>query len=145
MITVRKRHWIVIAVAVIALLTALLFIASYFIVRYKDIVYINHVLLNTQNIAKACREYSKHPAAAGRFPGKLHDLISPPFEAKSFIDGGRRAIIDPWGKPYKYAIVPNPDGVPEVYIWTDWADDRAITLRGAKVTAEGEIVLFGRP
>jgi hypothetical protein len=68
--------------------------------------------LNSQNIQKACKEYHLE---TGAFPIRLTDLIG---DEKTYIEGGERALIDPWGKPYQYAIINDSNGEAMPVVWT---------------------------
>jgi hypothetical protein len=95
----------------------------------------------------ACRKYSRQPDAGGKYPARLADLLAPPFGGESMLEAWEKdSLIDPWGNPYKYALVPNADGTPEPYVWTEReAPHGRTTLIGAKLTAQGEVVAFGLP
>jgi hypothetical protein len=57
-----------------------------------------------------------------------------------------RELADAWGNPYKWAVVPDPAGEPELHVWTEWVrDDGTTTLIGAKVRPDGTSVRFGLP
>jgi hypothetical protein len=61
--------------------------------------------LYCQNIQKACKAYRHN---TGSFPKQLTDLID--MGNRPYLDGGERAIIDPWGKPFQFEIVKDPNG-----------------------------------
>ena len=96
-------------------------------------------IADLRTIASACRAYSLQ--SGGAYPEKLGDLIHPPFGKKPFLDS-KDAIIDPWDKPYRYAVVPNERGEPEVYVWTEYDDDGGWVMIGVKVRADGSTVRF---
>jgi hypothetical protein len=55
-------------------------------------------------------------------------------------------LSDAWGNPFHYATVANADGELELYIRTEWIDNRGWTsLIGAKARADGTTTRFGLP
>lgn len=101
-----------------------------------------------RDLVLACRAYRQHPGSGGRYPATLADLLAPPFGGGPLLVEGEdpsNVLTDPWGNPFKYALVPNADGEPEPYVWAERTKDGATTLIGAKLTAEGEVVAFGLP
>jgi hypothetical protein len=73
--------------------------------------------------------------ADGRCPARLADLPGIP----------SRDLVDAWGNPFRYAVVPNAAGQMEPYVWTERTQDGKTTLIGAKVAADGTVVRFGLP
>src|SRR5262245_28386923 len=63
------------------------------------------------NVVKACRAYQ---AINDKYPSNLSDLIGTDGN-RALLDGGEQAILDPWGKPYKYALVQIENGDFEPY------------------------------
>jgi hypothetical protein len=65
-------------------------------------------------------------------------------DGKPLLDGGDRALCDSWGEPFKYALVPNEEGILEPYVWFERTKDGKTTLFGAKWSIrENEVVTFG--
>src|SRR6478609_1249403 len=67
---------------------------------------VTNARFGSQIIQKACKAYR---AETGFYPKQLADLIV----NKQFLEGGERALIDPWGKPYQFEIVRDPNGTGE--------------------------------
>jgi hypothetical protein len=95
-------------------------------------------------MCEAYRNYSANPQR-GKYPATLTELVKPPFDGGQFVVEGERDLIDPWGNPYRYAVIPNAKGEQEVYVWCERTVNGKLTLHGAKRRADGEIELFGRP
>jgi hypothetical protein len=75
----------------------------------------------------------------GQFPARLADV-------QADTDIAEHRLIDAWGKPFRYAVVPNEAGELEPYVWTEQIDaDGRTTLIGAKVRPDGSAVRFGLP
>jgi hypothetical protein len=94
-------------------------------------------------IVKACRNYRQY-CPEGRYPATLAELIRPPSGCGPFLDN-EEDLIDGWEKPFRYAVVPNEAGELEPYVWTEWTRGGKTTLIGAKLSANGTVVRFGRP
>jgi hypothetical protein len=105
---------------------------------------IDIALEQSGKLIRACQSYQKKPQANGAYPAKLMDLIEPPAGMQPVLDGGPSAIIGPWGKPYRYAIVETGAG-PVPYVWTEWDYDGKLILIGAKGGPDGGTVRFNRP
>jgi hypothetical protein len=101
----------------------------------------------SQSAVRACEQYRNHPANPdrGKYPTALADLAKQPFIKDSFLLGGEEALRDPWGNPYRYAVVKNATSEDEVYVWSERLVDGKLKLLGAKRTANGEIEKFGLP
>jgi hypothetical protein len=69
----------------------------------------NHARMLSQNIQKACKTYR---AVTGVYPTRLSDLIR---AEKPYLEGGERALIDPWGNTYQFVIVKDPNGTGDVF------------------------------
>jgi hypothetical protein len=67
----------------------------------------SHARLECQNLQKACKSYY---AICNEYPKALSNLVQPPFQDKPLIEGGVRALIDPWGNPYRFEIVKDQNG-----------------------------------
>jgi hypothetical protein len=98
--------------------------------------------MNAQHVAKACELFRKYESFDGRYPQSMGDLIHG--DGKPLLDGGDRALCDSWGEPFKYALVPNEEGILEPYVWFERTKDGKTTLFGAKWSIrENEVVTFG--
>jgi general secretion pathway protein G len=53
-------------------------------------------------------------ADVGRYPAALADLVRSTGEGWNgpYIEGGERALLDPWGRPYVYALTGDSDDRP---------------------------------
>jgi hypothetical protein len=98
--------------------------------------------VGARRIASACEEYRRHPGSGGKYPGALSDLIKPPFGGSSCLHGAQD-LIDPWGRPFRYAVVKHADGE-EVYVWGERAVEGGLRLVGAKLTTDGKVGPLGR-
>jgi hypothetical protein len=96
-------------------------------------------------LIEACQAYRRHPESGGKYPTNLADVIRPPIRSDPFLEDSGRVLIDPWGNPFRYALVPNENGEPEPYVWAERVKDGKLTLIGAKGTAAGKTKLFGLP
>jgi hypothetical protein len=95
------------------------------------------------NLAEASRiYYLNNPAKS--YPANLQDLLNPPTGMGPFIDGPRD-LVDGWDKPFRYALVPNADGVLEPWVWTEFTWKGKTTLIGATMKSDGTLVRFGLP
>lgn len=72
-------------------------------------------LTSARTLENATKQYHLKFGAA---PEKLADLVKPPF-GMPFIEGGEKALLDPWGKPYRYVATPDERGVVRSYVWTE--------------------------
>jgi hypothetical protein len=95
-------------------------------------------------VARACDAYRLKTLANGKYPARLLDLIEPPAGMQPVLDGGRSALISPWGKEYKFGTVETEDG-PALYVWTEFEADGKVTLIGSKHGPKGRRTFFGRP
>jgi hypothetical protein len=71
-----------------------------------------HARLECQNLQKACKSYY---VICNEYPKALSNLVQPPFQDKSLIEGGVRALIDPWGNPCQFVIVKDSNGTGDVF------------------------------
>jgi hypothetical protein len=100
-------------------------------------------VLQAKGLTLACEAYHENPSSGNKYPAKLADLHSPPFGGSSFLRNGEEDLLDPWGNPFKYAVVPDAKGEPELYVWSEQTVDGKLQFIGAKRTAGGSTVLFG--
>ncbi len=73
---------------------------------------------NAKFLLAACEAYYVYPLSGNTYPRTFDDLLKPSFGGASFLRDPTD-IIDPWGKQYKYQIVPQADGTPAPYIWSE--------------------------
>jgi hypothetical protein len=91
-------------------------------------------IMDAESLARASFYKNKRD---GRFPTQLSVV-------RSGSDIAEHRLIDPWGKPYRYAVVPNEAGELEPYVWTERIDANGqATMIGAKVRPDGTVVRFG--
>ncbi|HJZ53473.1 MAG TPA: hypothetical protein VKE74_00855 [Gemmataceae bacterium] len=103
----------------------------------------SRAVLQAEGLIAACEAFREHPDSGKKYPATLAELVNPPWGGSSYLKHREQDLIDPWGNPFKYAIVPNEKGEPEVYVWTELTRDGKTTLLGAKQTADGKTHLFG--
>lgn len=84
-------------------------------------------------LLQACEAYKMSPAnQEDEFPSKLDELISPPWGGGGFLKGGKMGLLDPWGEPFKYALVKGKDGKPVPYVWSERTVDGKVKVVGTK-------------
>jgi hypothetical protein len=136
----KPWKWAVVVLVLLALGIVLILAAT----TYDGYSKSDQAVMQAANLTQVCEAYRVHPNSGKKYPATLADLASPPFGGSSFLKYGKDDLIDPWGNPFKYAIVPNEKGEPEVYVWTERIVDEKLMLLGAKRTADGETHVFGR-
>jgi hypothetical protein len=135
----RVSWWI----TVLALLLVGLIVLAICTTRYFGPTRTSQALLQARGLIVACEAYHENPKSGGKHPATLADLYSPPFGGGSYLKNGGDDLIDPWGNPFKYAVVPDAKGEPELYVWSEQTVDGKLKFIGAKRTARGSTVLFG--
>ena len=55
--------------------------------------------ISVANLTRAAQAYR---VKTGDYPKRLEDLEKPPDGGSAYIDPKAKALIDPWGHPYKY-------------------------------------------
>src|SRR5689334_21495778 len=70
--------------------------------------------MGCQSLYKACKAYQIQ-SPTGDYPKSLDDLVA---EDRSFVEGGKMALHDRWGKPYQYTLVKDECGESIPFIWT---------------------------
>jgi hypothetical protein len=134
-----KRAAAFLAVAAVAVLVAVALNFQVYMGPTKP----NRALHEAAMLVRACRVYQQRPEAGGKYPAALADLLAPPFGGYPLVDMAN-GLNDPWGNPYRYAVVQNEKRDPLPYVWAEWVVDGELKLIGAKGAAGGT-VLFGRP
>ena len=138
--------WLKWLVGVLAAVLVLVIAVGLLGLESSDRNYMSHSAIDqARYLAIGCEMYYEHPKSGGKYPEKLADLIHPPFGDGPFVEDHSSDLIDPWGNPYKYALVQNENGKWEPYVWAERTVDGKTTLLGAKWTANGEAQLFGLP
>lgn len=135
-----RRNWAIV-VPVVLLVGAVVLIVS--TTRYLGPTRSSQAVLQARGLLLACEAYHETPKSGKKYPAKLADLHTPPFSGGSFLRNGEDDLIDPWGNPFKYAVVPDAKGEPELYVWSERTVEGKLTLIGWKRTAGGSTVLFG--
>lgn len=75
--------------------------------------------MQIRGLLTACEAYIANPNANGKPPEVPGYLVSPPWGGASFLKNGAKDLIDPWGRPYRYAAEPDERGELRAYIWTE--------------------------
>ena len=105
----------------------------------------HEAISRASDLVLGCQAYSNHPKSGAKYPAALTDLIHSPFGGGPFALGSEDSCKDPWGNPYKYALVRNEKGEWEPYVWAQRTVNGKTTLLGAMRTVEGQTKLFGMP
>lgn len=88
----------------------------------------------------ACRAY-RNSHEHGTYPVNLSELVAPTNGWKPLIDGGKAALLDPWYKPYCYAIGDTPAGQ-VVYVWCAHEENGKLCGFGCRMQPDGTIRRF---
>jgi hypothetical protein len=96
------------------------------------------------DVAEACESYRSNSPSHSH-PASLDDLRKPLPGFGLLLADPEHDLCDHWGNPFRYAVVPDADGQPEVYVWFELTSDGKTTLHGAKRTAHGKLIRFGLP
>jgi hypothetical protein len=97
-------------------------------------------VVQCESILRGCEHYRKQPEANGNYPAKLSDL----WNGRAYLEGGKSAIMDPWDREYRYAVVETEVG-PVAYVWFEWERDGRLRVIGARLSADGKAQRFGFP
>ena len=103
----------------------------------------NQAMFQASRLVEACEAYREAKYSEREYPATLADLLTPPFGGPPFLLNGAEGLIDPWGKPYRFAVIRHESGGTEVYVWAERTVDGRTRLFGAKRTDRGTIELFG--
>jgi hypothetical protein len=128
----------------LVLLIEMLILVTVLTTRYGGDSKTYWAIFHVQGILVSCEAYRENPASGNRYPADLSELHNPPFGGPSFLHNGEQDLIDPWGNPYRYAVVKSRKGGPEIYVWSEHNRDGKLKLVGAKRTGDGKTELFGR-
>jgi hypothetical protein len=96
--------------------------------------------LQVENTIKACLSYQ---SIYGKYPNDLAALVGIDGE-RPFLEGGEKAVYDPWGNPLKYALVPDAKGNMEPYVWSERTVDGKLAIIGAKKANDKDMQFFGQ-
>jgi hypothetical protein len=103
----------------------------------------SRAVLQFKLLLTACEAYRENPKSGNRYPATLAELVEPPFGGGPFLKDPANDLLDPWGNPFKYALVTDGTGKPVPYVWAERTADGKTTLLGAKLTAGGKFEVFG--
>jgi hypothetical protein len=138
----KRRRWVEAAI-VLSVIAVVVFFAN---PRYLGPTRTSDRIFEVKRIIYACEAYRFSPSNTGnKPPAKLADLIHPPFEGGPFVRDAEADLLDPWGNPYRYALVPSAEGKFDAYVWSERVVDGRLTLIGAKLQADGGTHFFGLP
>lgn len=103
----------------------------------------SRAVLQARSLLTACEVYRARPESDDKYPATLRDLVKPPWGGGAFLRNPQENLLDPWGNPFKYAVVQTDGGEPELYVWAERTADGKTRLIGAKRTASGATTHFG--
>ena len=134
------RKWLInvcIPVLILLIAAAIWVYQTGFLIESK----IGTAIQQSQSLVRACKTYRLNNHLDGMYPAKLVHLVDPPKGTRPTLEGGKNAVLDPWGTEYKYAVVETPNGsVP--YVWVEYEFEGRWRLVGTKLEA-GEVRPFG--
>src|SRR5437764_875504 len=85
--------------------------------------------LDARTLTVAAKAYRiKHD----KWPEKLADLTKGTKDEPAYVAGGEKALLDPWGKEYKYAIAEDEKGEEQVYVWSERVVGGVTKVSGTK-------------
>lgn len=135
----RKWHWISGTMMVILISLAI----RVYVFGYTEFTKTDLAIEQSRTLVRACEAYRIKNRAEGKYPSRLLDLVEPPNGRTAVIDGGKLALLDPWGEQYRYALVETKDG-PIPHLWFEREIGGRLHLIGVKFVA-GKVVQFGPP
>ena len=113
----RDAFTLVEVLVVVAILVILAGVGTVGLLRYLDDAKMSNARLNAQNLYKACKSY--YVSHDQNWPPDLTALTGTD-GGRSLVEGGPKAIFDPWGKQFQFTIVQDQGGdeVPVVFTFT---------------------------
>jgi hypothetical protein len=87
-----------------------------FFTRYEGIEKSDVARWKAQAIYNACWHYF---VEAKSYPDELADLLDDP----PYLEGGPKALIDPWGNSYRYELHTDANGESYPFIWTEYTEN----------------------
>lgn len=92
-------------------------------------------------INNAAKAYAINPENPGqtdleKWPAKPDDLVVVPFGGRSFLEGGKADLVDPWGKAYRLEPRVDAAGNPFMFVSTTAPDGTPISQYGIGPNAE---------
>jgi type II secretory pathway pseudopilin PulG len=90
-------------------------------------------VINARNLTVAAKAYRiKHD----KWPEKLADLTKGTKDMPAYIAGGEKALLDPWGEQYKFAMLEDEKGQEQVYVWSERVVGGETKVYGSKPSAK---------
>lgn len=113
----RDAFTLVEVLVVVAILVILAGVGTVGLLRYLDDAKVNNARLNAQNIQKAMKSYRINSDQS--WPPDLTYLIGGD-GGKPYIEGGAKAITDPWGNQFQFTVIQDQTGdeIPVVFTFT---------------------------
>jgi len=106
----RDAFTLVEILVVMAILVIIASIGTIGLLRYLENARESNARMNAQNIQKAAKSY--YAMNDSNWPPSLSYLIGGD-GGRPLIEGGERAITDPWGKPFQFEVVQDQLGTGE--------------------------------
>jgi hypothetical protein len=75
-------------------------------------------LLRAQNIQRACQAWFVKTGGVWPDSLKLLVIVNPNTGTPPLLEGGNKAIIDPWGAPYQFEVRMDEKGTERLHVWT---------------------------
>jgi hypothetical protein len=75
----------------------------------------DRVTQQARMLEAACNAYF---IRSNEWPTALPDLVKPPDGGRPFVEGGEKAVVDPWGAPFRYGVKADESGLERPYVWT---------------------------
>jgi general secretion pathway protein G len=102
----REGFTLLEVLVVVAILVILASVATFATVSYLKQARIDQATLEAQKIQKAAMAY--HVKSGGVWPDSLQALVvSTSPGVPPLLEGGETAIMDPWGNPYQFQVIPD--------------------------------------
>jgi hypothetical protein len=135
----RRRVWTAAITSVLVVVVGVVVIV--FGQKVRSVTFTGDTVARARALAEACRGY-RQTYPDRNYPATLAELAKESDGVGPFYDG---ELTDGWGNPFRYALVPNAGGELEPHIWGERTWNGRTTLHGAKLAADGTVVVFGLP
>jgi hypothetical protein len=132
----RLKPWEVLVLGTAVAYVGLIVLAIY---SYRPGIDVKETrsLFTCKDLAKAVDVYVDHPANTDhRLPGRVAELIHPPWGGPSLYRDGAEEPLDPWGNPFRLEHRRTLDGEDIVLVWTAKPDGTRISQFGVGQSAE---------
>lgn len=96
----RSAFTLLEVLVVVAIIVILATVSTIYIFGYLDGANVDTAQQQMQVLEKACKSYMLK--SNGVPPGSLQEIVVPQNGKNPLVDGGERALMDPWGQPYQY-------------------------------------------